>query len=133
MCSLDLVPTTLLYLCTDTNTYIEHNTNTDTSIPIRIWKNNIVQCNHKCRCDINTDMCPIQTRLIREVSVLHSFYLSHNFFFLSFSPFHFKFVLSLSLHAQKSYILYGFSISPYLIIYSNLFKYRTILLINSKF
>jgi hypothetical protein len=38
-----------------------HDTDTDTATPIKIWKNNIIQCNYKCHC---------RTRLIREVSVL---------------------------------------------------------------
>jgi hypothetical protein len=27
-----------------------HDTDTDTSIPIIIWENDIIKCNHKCRC-----------------------------------------------------------------------------------
>ena len=44
--------------------------NTDTPTQPIIWKNHIIQCNYKCRCQTR-HMSDTRTSLIRGVSVLH--------------------------------------------------------------
>jgi hypothetical protein len=61
---------------TDTDT--GHDTSTDTSIPLIIWKNDIIQCNYKYQCYVGVrhrHVSDIGTRLIREVSVLHGIHI----------------------------------------------------------
>jgi hypothetical protein len=70
-CFIYLLKKLQVYLCTMKHGY-GHDTDTDTSIQLNFLENHIIQCNSICRCRTR-HVSDTGTRLIRGVSVLHSF------------------------------------------------------------